>query len=107
MRIAEIAVLIANSNVKHELTGGEYAKRRHSARKPRAILGVETLRDATLEQLEAAHDRLDDVHFRRARHVIGEIDRTVRAAEAFVEGRWEEMGRLMYASHSRCATTTK
>ena len=96
----EIAVLIANSNVKHELTGGGYAKRRAQCEEAAAILGVETLRDATSEQLEAARDRLDDVHFRRARHVIGEIDRTVKAADALCAGRWDEMGQLMYASHN-------
>ncbi len=99
MEDPEIAVLIANSNVKHELTGGGYAKRRSQCEETAAILGIETLRDATMEQLETSRDRLDDVHFRRARHVIGEIDRTVKAAEAIRAGRWDEMGRLMYASH--------
>jgi len=96
----EIAVLIANTNVKHELTGGGYAKRRAQCEETAEILGVSTLRDATMEQLETSRDRLDDVHFCRARHVIGEIDRTVKAAEAIRAGRWDEMGRLMYASHN-------
>jgi len=100
MEDPDIAVLIANSNVKHELTGGGYAKRRSQCEETAAILGVGTLRDATMEQLETSRDRLDDVHFCRARHVIGEIDRTVKAAEAIRAGRWEEMGQLMYASHN-------
>ena len=53
-----VTVLIANSNVKHELTGGEYAQRRAQCEAAAKILGVATLRDATLEQLESAKDRL-------------------------------------------------
>ena len=39
------------------------------------------------------------MNYRRARHVISEIDRTAKAAKAFRGGRWNEVGRLMYASH--------
>ncbi len=95
----DITVLIANSNVKHELTGGEYAQRRAQCEAAAKVLGVELLRDATLSQLESARPQLGDVNYRRARHVIGEIDRTVRAAEAIRRGEWSEVGRLMYASH--------
>jgi galactokinase len=96
---AGITVLITNSNVKHELTGGEYAQRRAQCEAAAKVLRVETLRDATMAQLEEAKSKLDEVHFRRARHVIGEIDRTTKAAEAIAEGNWSEVGRLMYASH--------
>jgi galactokinase len=91
--------LIANTNVKHELTGGEYANRRAQCEAAAKTLGVETLRDSSAEKLEAARERLDPVTYRRARHVIGEIDRTAQAAEALQAGRWDEVGRLMYASH--------
>ena len=42
------AVLIINSNVKHELTGGEYAERRQQCEKSAELLGVPSLRDASL-----------------------------------------------------------
>jgi galactokinase len=99
LKAADIAVLIANSNVKHELTGGEYAQRRAQCEAAARLLGVSTLRDATAEQLESSRSQLDDVSYRRARHVIGEIDRTLKAAEAIPSGRWSEVGRLMYSSH--------
>jgi galactokinase len=95
----DMTVLIANSNVKHELTGGEYAQRRAQCEAAAKTLGVATLRDATVQQLESARDRLGDVNYRRARHVIGEIDRTVKAVQAISAGRWSEVGQLMYASH--------
>jgi galactokinase len=96
----DITVLIANSNVKHELTGGEYAKRRAECEAAAKSLGVPSLRDATAAQLELARGQLDDIIYRRARHVISEIDRTRRAADAIRGGRWNEVGKLMYASHA-------
>ena len=42
---------------------------------------------------------MPELIFRRARHVVGEIDRTLRAAAALDAGDLEECGRLMYLSH--------
>jgi galactokinase len=95
----DISLLITNSNVKHELTGGEYAQRRSQCEAAAKTLGLTTLREANMPQLEAARERLGDVNYRRARHVVGEIERTVRAADALCAGRWSEVGQLMYASH--------
>jgi len=95
----DIAVLIINSNVKHELTGGEYAERRDQCEQVAEHLGVSALRDATLEQLESAKLRLDDVLYRRARHIIGENARTLEAAGAFATGKWRRAGQLMVDSH--------
>ena len=94
-----LTVLIINTNVKHELVGGEYAERRRQCEEAAKALGVPSLRDATLESLERHRDVLDDVHYRRARHVIGEIARTTRAADAIRAGDWPHVGRLMYESH--------
>lgn len=94
-----VTVLIINSNVKHELTGGEYAERRQQCEAAAKILQVPSLREATFEGLEKNRENLDDVHFRRARHVIGEIERTIQAAEAIAAGDWEKVGSLMYGSH--------
>lgn len=96
----EVEVLVANTNVKHELTGGEYAQRRAQCEAAAERLGVPALRDATLEMLEEARGRLADVEYRRARHVIGENDRTVAAAGAIGRSDWDEVGGLMYESHA-------
>jgi galactokinase len=94
-----VTVLITNSNVKHELTGSEYPQRRAACEETARLLGVDALRDATMEMLDGAKDKLSDEFYRRARHVIGEIKRTVEAAGALERGDWTEVGRLMYASH--------
>ena len=95
-----VALLIVNTNVKHELGSGEYAKRRAECEAAAQILGVASLRDATADQLEKAKGKMSDVVYRRARHVIGEIERTVHAAEGIRASNWPGVGNLMYASHA-------
>jgi galactokinase len=95
-----VAVLIINTNVKHELTGSEYPTRRKQCEIAAKILGVPSLRDATADLLEKARDKMDKVVFRRARHVIGEIERTIHAAEGVRAANWPAVGQLMYASHA-------
>jgi len=99
MSDASVSLLIINTNVKHELTGGGYGQRRLQCEQAAKILGVPALRDATAEMLEAAKGKIDEVVFRRARHVIGEIERTVHAAEGVRAANWAAVGQLMYASH--------
>ncbi|XP_034563029.1 galactokinase [Notolabrus celidotus] len=94
-----LVILITNSNVKHSLASSEYPVRRQQCEKAASILGKDSLRDATMKNLEDAKDRLDDVTYRRARHVIEEIERTARAAEALKRGAYKEFGKLMVESH--------
>jgi galactokinase len=95
-----VAVLIVNTNVKHELTGSEYPARRKQCETAATILGVPSLRDATPDAFEFAKGKMDKVVFRRARHVIGETGRTVHAAEGIRASNWPAVGRLLYASHA-------
>ncbi len=94
-----VAILITNTNVKHELTGGGYAQRRAQCETAAKILGVPSLRNATADALERAKPKLEEVVYRRARHVIGEIERTVHAAAGVRAANWPTVGQLMYASH--------
>lgn len=94
-----VAVLIMNTNVKHELTGSEYPTRRKQCETAAKILGVPSLRDASADALENAKSRMDPEVYRRARHIIGEIERTVHAAEGIRASNWPTVGQLMYASH--------
>ena len=94
-----VSLLIINTNVKHELSGGEYAERRAQCEEAAAKLGVKSLRDCTAYQLEQGKAKLSEVVYRRARHVIGEIERTTHAAEGIRGSNWPVVGNLMYASH--------
>lgn len=95
----KVTVLIINSNVKRELSGSEYAQRRAQCESAAKALGVPALRDATLEQLEAARGPLDPLAYRRARHVITENERVLQAARNIAALDWCKVGELMYASH--------
>ncbi|MEM1098145.1 MAG: galactokinase [Planctomycetota bacterium] len=96
----DVAVLIINSKVKHELTGGEYAERREQCEAAARTLSIDLLRDADAKQLEAAKSDLDAIAYRRARHVIGENQRTLDCADAFAARDYEKVGELMQASHA-------
>ena len=95
-----VTMLIINSNVRHKLAEGEYAKRRSQCEEAARVLKVPALRDAPPAALEAARRQLDPVVFRRARHVITENERTLQAAKAIQASDWPAVGQLMYASHA-------
>jgi galactokinase len=99
MNDPSVALLVINTNVKHELSGGEYAQRRAQCETAANILGVSSLRDATADTLERAKRKMDLFVFHRARHVIGEIERTLHTAKEIRNSNWPVVGQLMYASH--------
>ena len=68
-----------------------------TARPRAATLGVASLREATLDPVEAIADARIR---RRARHVVTEIDRVARAVEAVERADWSALGDLFAASHA-------
>lgn len=99
MRSKSVSILVINTNVKHELTGSEYPDRRRQCEAAAKALGVKSLRSCTLADVNAAPSKMSNLEFRRARHVVTEIERTQAAAKAFASGDWQAAGELMYASH--------
>jgi galactokinase len=96
----DVAVLVVNSNVRHELGGTEYATRRRQCEEAARSVSVPALRDITPEHLEQQRGRLDEATYRRARHVVTENVRVLETAAALEAGDWPTVGRLMYASHA-------
>ena len=47
----DVTVVIANTNVRHELTGSEYSDRRRQCEEAAKSLGKKSLRDVTFEEL--------------------------------------------------------
>jgi galactokinase len=95
-----LTILVSNTKVSHELSDGGYAARRKSTEDGLAAIGKPSWRDVTPDDLDAAEGNMDAVTFRRSRHVVGEIARTIGAVEALKRGDFPELGRLMYASHN-------
>jgi galactokinase len=94
---AGFALLITNSEVKHQLTGGEYNERREQCFEAARILGVRALRDVSSEQLLAAD--MPELTRRRALHVTGEIERVLAGVEYLRAGNGAAFGKLMFESH--------
>lgn len=94
-----IALVVADSGVKHALGDGEYRKRREDCEAAATILGVPRLRDATLARIDAVADALGDRLHRRARHAVTEIARVREFARALETGDHPAIGRLMRAGH--------
>jgi galactokinase len=101
---ANVALVIANTMVKHSIAGGDYPTRRRESEAACAIInghrgGVPFLRDATLKDLEKWGGEMEPKSYLRAKHVITEDLRTVAACEALLKGDMEEVGRLMGEAH--------
>jgi galactokinase len=94
-----LTILVSNTKVSHELSDGGYAARRKSTEDGLAAIGKPSWRDVTAADLEGAAGKMDAVTFRRGRHVVGEIARTISAAAALKAGDFPTLGGLMYASH--------
>jgi galactokinase len=103
----DLRVVIVNSMVKHELTGGEYAKRRKQCEEGVAYFqklapgaGIRALRDVSMKMIHEAEGKLDPLILRRCRHVVSENQRTIEAATALAQDKYERAGKLMIESHA-------
>jgi len=94
------AVVILDTSTRRGLVDSAYNERRSQCEAAAARFGVAALRDVTVAQFEARANELDEVTRRRARHVVTENDRTLRAGDAMRRGDAGELGRLMDASHT-------
>ena len=99
-----VALVIANTMVKHSIAGGDYTTRRAEVEEACSILAshrpeIRFLRDATLEDLAAWGHEIPPNSLKRARHVITENLRTVAAAEALLSHDLATLGRLMDEAH--------
>lgn len=94
----EAELLVINSGVSHSHSNGDYNTRRAECEKACALLGVKLLREIPYSELDRA-DVLPDPLRRRARHVVTENERVLRAVKAIGDGNLPELGRLFYQSH--------
>lgn len=95
-----VTVLIAHSGVRHTHAGGEYNDRRTQCDAAARHYGVRALRDLDERMLIERRSTIDDVSFRRARHIVTENARTLAAADALERGNLKTMGSLMAQSHA-------
>lgn len=106
----EAAWLVFDTGVPHTLAASEYNTRRGQCEAAVARLAptlqgeqagrsVRALRDIRAQDLIRHGAVLDETLLRRARHVVMENERTLRAADALRVGDVEALGALLNASH--------
>lgn len=91
----ETSVIVMDTATRRGLVESAYNLRRSQCEKAASLLGVPTLRNAHLSQVSSLPQDLQP----RARHVISENERTLKAAQAMVEGNASLLGLCMNESH--------
>jgi galactokinase len=87
----DLSIIAVDSGVRRELADSAYAVRRAACEKAAARLGLRSLREATIKQVE------DDPI---ARHVVSENTRVLKTVDALRDGDHEELGRLFAEGHA-------
>lgn len=97
---AGLAILVVDTLVEHAHSSGGYRERRASCEKGAAAFGVPALRDLTVDDLPRATEILDDVTFRRVRHIVTENQRVLDTVAALDADGPRAIGDLLTASHA-------
>jgi len=94
-----VSIIVMDTTVRRGLVDSAYNERVEQCQVAAEHFGVLSLRDVSLE-IFAAHSRgLDEVVYRRAKHIITENQRVLDAVEAMQNGEIKKLGKLMDASH--------
>ena len=97
---AGLEVLVIDTKVSHAHSTGGYGERRVSCEKGAAIMGVAALRDLSVADLPRAAELMDEVTFRRVRHVVTEDQRVLDAVATLRSAGPRAIGTLLDASHA-------
>lgn len=92
-------LVLVDSVVKHELADSPYNKRRQSCERVAKRLGIETLRDSTMDMLKAIRTDITAEDYFRAKFVIEEKDRVLAVCDALVASDYTTVGQKMYETH--------
>jgi galactokinase len=95
-----LELLIIDTQAHHALTDGGYAERRASCESVVAKLGITSLRELSMEQLENSRGLLTETEFVRARHAITEMKRVLECVDALSKSEFEKVGELINQSHA-------
>ncbi|MBT2530834.1 galactokinase [Arthrobacter sp. ISL-48] len=96
---AGLVMLVIDTKVSHSHADGGYASRRAACELGAEVLGVKALRDVQVGELGEASGLLDEVTFRRVRHVVTENDRVLQTVDLLAGEGPGSIGALLDASH--------
>jgi galactokinase len=94
-----LAIAAIDTGFRRQLTESGFNKRREECALAAKHYGVTSLRDLTAERLEADRGSLDEVLFRRARHVVQEMALVEPTAMAMAKGKAKILAEVMAISH--------
>jgi len=95
-----VAIVVVDSGAPRQLQETAYNERRKECEEAAGLLGVLSLRDVAIEEIEAKRQELPDVLYRRVRHVITENGRVLSFVKALRPNDRATIGRLMCESHA-------
>ncbi|HDH25924.1 MAG TPA: galactokinase [Actinobacteria bacterium] len=96
----EASIVVMDTGTRRNLIEAGYNRRRSQCETAAARLGVTTLRDVTMTQLDDHKADLEEPLYDCAMHVVSENERTLAAADALRRGSLGEFGSLMNESHA-------
>ena len=96
----DLVVAVIDTRVSHRHSDGGYRSRREACEKGAAVMGVESLRELEIRDLPKAKELMDDVTYRRVRHIVTENQRVLQSVSALADSRMDELGELLLASHA-------
>ena len=94
-----LELLIIDTQAHHALTEGGYAERRASCESVAAKLGIKSMRELTMPQLNSAKELLTQIEYVRARHAVSEMQRVLDCVEALSTSDFTKVGQLINQSH--------
>jgi galactokinase len=97
---AGLELLIIDTRAHHALVDGGYAERRASCESAAAKLGIKALRDCTLEQLMESRNKLTELEFMRAEHIVNDIARVHECVKLLKKNDFVGVGEILTKSHA-------
>ncbi|ANG84279.1 galactokinase [Microbacterium aurantiacum] len=97
---AGLELVVIDTGVSHSHATGGYGERRAACERGAEAMGASALRDVSVADLERAQELLDDVTFRRVRHVVTENQRVIDTVAALAAEGPASVGPLLVASHA-------
>jgi len=96
----DLVVAVIDTQVSHRHSDGGYKSRRDACELGATTMDVSSLRELNSADLPKAKSLLDDLTYRRVRHIITENDRVLDTVSALKSGELEKLGPLFAASHA-------
>jgi galactokinase len=95
-----LVVAVIDTQVSHRHSDGGYRSRREACERGAETMGVPSLRELSVADLDKAQGLMDDLTFRRVRHVVTENARVLETLDALADGQLGKLGELLLSSHA-------